>query len=813
MLQEHRNCYMYVLSAIAATEGKDAKKDQCVPDLQAEPNDDFEVLDLEEDDEDEEWFKGEKPMQGCYATHLLNALKAATESLCQVQIDLTASQYKFFLLLEHVNGIASDDEDLLKDPAYLAIYKQFLDADALGGFALNTPQLNKKLGQQRWNVYKNFIAETVVEGTKSKNAHPYFLKLLGPICNSFFFETHDPAFGLWESLAHGNKDFDLDKLLALANAPPFPHTVFGKRSFRCCNEGNLEWVHGQVKAANDSRPIFEKETEAQWKERCTYKNKMNAAASNWSKLVMRMLAVQDHARYNALPVSVDEQKLTTLPVERVLQAMTPIFDGMDETDEEIKTTLDAFLKEEIAAAGGKGRYQTKRLVELKELLEKHRKAFNSSKPEKRREYPQRYRDVVHAAGDTKFTSYRGADVGFRGVKAEVTTQQKLDETNRFFKEQASSWVCDRLELSTRLKKESFFPLLHVATERCCAVFKFKDGYFYGIDLILVGEWKQCVWRFPVTPQEVVFRCDLLCEWDAYTHIIEGGRMGKDNYHVIMEEVWDDIVEGKEVKNCYFRWMKTEQQLHLMQPFLDAHPILTTDHLECANSDKRQKIFKMFNDGNTLSPDEQLELAAKLTRTSKEIIPSYIEAKKKRIEEQLAKAAAKATETGRKKPEQPEDKKAASGITRLAAMHVFYFYDAVTREVLAKAKSHRQKQGLLPDRIRIHYEKNKRVVLDSTVHPSCTAEGNPLDNVTACLLPSVCFATNKEIDDIAIEEGVEMVDEMELWYEDEDDEDADDGDDGADDDEKPEKPMKKMQMKKMNNAAAASKPPAMKKQRK
>eukprot|EP00392_Amoebophrya_sp_AT5.2_P012708 g12815.t1 len=776
LLLNHRYAYLCVLSAIAATEGKDGAQDNAVPSGDGiDSGEDFELFDLDEDDEDRQHFQGSKPMQGCYATHLLQALKPCSNAICQAQLDLTKSQYKLFLLLEHVNSIAPDDDKLLEDPEYLEIYRQFIDPDAEAGIALTTAAFQKKLAARRWDLYKNFMAETIAEGTKNKNAAPYFMKMLSPICNSFFFDTHDPQFGLWESICKGAKEYDVEKLKALADNPPFPHNVFGKRAFKCCVDGNLEWVGEQVNSANDSRPLYEKESEAQWKERATYKTKMSAAQSNWSKLVMRMMSSQKHPRYSSLPACQHPERLNTITVERFLQAMKPVFEGEPESDEALQHCLKEFEKADVEEAGGAARFQTKRLMDLKELLESAKKAYYGRDPERRKLYPARQRSVVDAAGDLSFISVPGWDLGFRGVEAEATMEHKLDWLRRFFKQQASGWVIDRLEFLERVKEKGFLPLVHTGRKECAAAFKFRKGYWWGIRLLPVGGWDEYVWRFPTVPDDVAFLSGLVCDWDVYTHWVEGGCMGPGEFHVIMEDLDQDLCTGQEVQSEYFQWMQPGMQVDLLQPFLDQYPMITRTHLEAANSADRKTIFRMFNDGNRLTDEQVAKLANRLTLKAKPIISSHLEAKKAKIAKQ----------------------------------------DATTGELLATAKSHRQQQGQKPDRVRITYEKDTRVVAKSKLRPGVTAEGNVYENVFTTLAPCVAFATGRENDDVVVEQEDHMVDELDMWCEEEDD--VEEAESSGSSDESPKTDGKGNKRKKNKNMAskmqAMRKGPAMKKMKK
>mmetsp|Transcript_17939 Transcript_17939/g.44792 ORF Transcript_17939/g.44792 Transcript_17939/m.44792 type:complete len:551 (+) Transcript_17939:191-1843(+) len=283
MLEEKRHFWLFVLTAIAENEADGKAGELVLPADDAEMPD-FDVVDVDTDEEDVE--QGRQPrLLGSYAAAAARAIQNATPEKIRAQIDLTGSQYKFYKLLEHMNGRAPTDDTVFASQScsFYQICRQMVNPLASPYVGITTPVFQSWLASNRELLYSNFIAETLSHAGTSATHDAYMTKLLNPIANAYFFECWDPQHGMWESYCMRGAETDSEGLAHLGENAPFPLSVFCKKAIAETIRGELELVGNQISAICEARPMFEKEQESQFREGMTFKTKMRKDQSNYSK--------------------------------------------------------------------------------------------------------------------------------------------------------------------------------------------------------------------------------------------------------------------------------------------------------------------------------------------------------------------------------------------------------------------------------------------------------------------------------------------------------------------------------------------------
>mmetsp|Transcript_17939 Transcript_17939/g.44793 ORF Transcript_17939/g.44793 Transcript_17939/m.44793 type:complete len:533 (+) Transcript_17939:1140-2738(+) len=448
--------------------------------------------------------------------------------------------------------------------------------------------------------------------------------------------------------------------------------------------------------------------------------------------------------------------------DRVLNVLDSAPPGFDLDDDTVKETLKAVDRDGQLFAGGNSKYQTERLHELKNLTSKWKQRH--SDPEGG--FPEQCRKVIDWVGRPNFTSFSAHEVGFRAVMADYVIKEKEDPVTREYSEQVSGHMAERLEFDEKIRQRGAAIL--VKNGQAIAATGRKGAYWYGLELVKHPDPEyHGVFFFPTKPEDVVFRCGILRQTSAPQKEFKATTR-KGVFEIDLgADFEDDLIHGEKVHADYFQYAPESMQMHLLGPWLEKTSGLDESHLQRATKATRMKIWQNYRDGNELNESEIETLKAVLGPQAQEFLfnPSTSAARDARVEREVEAAAARAGKVAnRKEMELNGDRNAASGITRQRAVLVFDLYEATkkSKRHLAQARPHRRQQGLLPDRIRLTYMENVVKTSGVVLHPSVTAEGEPLSNVERVLVPACALAAAVDVEKIIVEERSVVSDEVSCW---------------------------------------------------
>eukprot|EP00392_Amoebophrya_sp_AT5.2_P012131 g12226.t1 len=651
----------------------------------------FVMLEIPELEDEKPIIKAGAKFLG-WATELDKRLDVACADLRKVQITCSEPVFSFFQLLETLNAHSSQCTDQMQSPYILKQMRRFLDPEANRLSVCSTVDIQDLLSLRRqhyWREMRAGVAATMHFGDAYEQVA---LKMLPRIVSVFFFENYDPQFGLWESLQHERFIMDSEQIEIFGDRPPFDLSVDAKSGLKAYHEKKDLFIVGRCWRYNKSKPLFEKETEEIFQRQVTYTTRANAGSSKQSKECRRLLKSYWAKRCAAWKTVEHTEKLRPVPLQevlkymRIIQAENPFDDITDEQIDEIMKEVEMVGRE---ASGSISSYLTSQFRDYQEFLNDETKNFETGK------WSPKQTNAINVLMDGSWKAHQSSNLGYGGPPI----------------------MCHGMDNS------------------------------YGIGVAFKETDTPKQFRLPTLRKEAKIWGGMLGHYSLYDGKIETlfPESGGHFFHLPdYDWAW---IDSHEIAAAHFPFASIEEQVHMLEDFMDENPGITTTVLKLCSQRMRQKFFQYHMDDNKLDPATIAAVRAAVLPGAKcvsycgdKMEDAAVAAKNKK----QAKAAAKDDKL--REPRVVENPNAAHGISRHRAVTNYGLYRRSSDELVACAKSHRRAQGLLTDLCRLHWLDGYR---PKKVHfaPTCSTDGDVLQNIRNVLLPRVLREFNLEEDDV------------------------------------------------------------------
>jgi len=698
------------------------------------------LLDID-NDEDDEAAQLPRNFQG-YATEMDAAFFDCTPEERKVQIRICESGYSFYQLLEGLNSFSGTSVNTFKNPDRRDMMKRFLDENCTRYSSYTTPELQVLLQRKREHIWKEMMAGPLSHCWRGKRYLQAARLVVARQVSCYFEDCFDPQWGLWESLDQGRHRPDKDALSIMMDNPPAPLSVDAKRLGKSFIFEGPASISEFIEWSGKSGPLGEWESEKDFRSRISYKAKVNADKTSFSKECDRYRRVVEHARHNLPELCENKGRLQPVPFSTALRTTEPdVFKVICTDVQELMDRLSDEYDDACQKYGSPSAYFTEQFMQLKRTVEQTEEDYNNKK------WPTDLMAAVNFVADPNFTTYKAENLGCRGVKTKCAIDIQLNNLQRKFYEDAGCGYAEKKAFDMRLQNDGFFVMRDQGADQAYQCLSRFGGYVMGHEMNKYEDKKDTL-HMPKTNEDVVPLGDLSSILDLYD-----GRFGeifddeKQEYFLILKDP-DAWLPWIEVAIAHFEFATIDEQIAILEDFMYENPRLQEIHLRRAPVKVRQRLCRMFLDRCKLDEatvDRFIEFFAPKEQSTGMCGEDYEDA-----------AAAAKTKKGQAEAlkEKTRDRHtnevregATVGITRERAQKAVYWFNKHTNEYLGCARSHRCGQGKMPDKMRLHWKTHTYRPSKTFYAPSCHTTGNMEENVRLILLPKLCRECGLSPDDV------------------------------------------------------------------
>eukprot|EP00392_Amoebophrya_sp_AT5.2_P010062 g10093.t1 len=654
-------------------------------------------------------------------TELGERLHRADESKLRLQIHMTEPLFAFFQLQESLNSFSCTSMEMMRSPYILKQMKRLFDPDATPVSCYSVADIHDLFAARKKHVCQEVLCSISQQLWRGPDHFRVALKLYPRVLSQFLFDNFDPQHGLFESIDRGRYAATVEALECLGDYPPFDLSVDAKRCIKAHSVGRKELITEVHDGKNAGKPFYEKETEGQFQEKVTSKQRSVAGSSGFSKEVQRYIKSTRSRRHKPWPWGSNSGALRPVKLEAVIESMEQKqsdFPNVPLSDQEAQDCLDDVHETAIKAAGGLSAAMAAQFVEMKKSLTQHHDDYKAGK------WGAKITNAVKRCEGQDFTSYQPDNLGFRGVATKALLELEAEKPERTFMEGLGIEFADSKAIDFRLKEHGFFIG--------------SDGNSTSVVMVVTTATRNSTFRAPVSRKKVTPWGDYLGIINHYVGPLKTHATEEGEFRMKILQGPEHWIEWHEYAADHFFYATQEEQLHMLGSFLEESPGLTERVLVECGPRVRQRFFRMYLD------DEVLE-----KETIKALVQYYkpkewsafgqgdlIEDARiaQRNEQQAVRAAGEDNPRARR---EVENLQAAHGITRQRAATSYYFYKKDKDEtLLGSARSHRRQQGALSDLVRLHWP--APAYRPTKVHyaPTCSSEGNVETNIRRVLLPRI-----------------------------------------------------------------------------
>ncbi|CAD7963427.1 unnamed protein product [Amoebophrya sp. A25] len=678
-----------------------------------------------------------------YASDYDSMLAKIKPEYYDVVVDLTMPHHGLYKLLESLTASSTFDAPLKSDRALLHLARKFLGNDIPADANLSTPVVQLRLSKNRRNIWKLLFTDIVKMTSKSDLHLQRCGGILANIVNNYFFDVYDPQFGILESISHGHLNIAPDRLNFIEKLLPYSLTITAKRGLACVARGKFGLIVEYCRRRVKTQPLYEKEAEAQFKERNLLEEVWTSSSNSmWTKNMQRLQAAYRHKRYR-FP-KVDDLKqvrpLTPAAYDQILQECA----AGDKDAQDLKFLIDEHISDEVKTKGVSGFY-TGMMHNLKETMAQRWKNGTTC---------PKQRVVEDMAADGGFVSYSANKLGFRGAQLIFCLSSTWeDQSERIYHETLSCRIVKERRLEA---KDSVFMRLPSAEQAVIKATRWREGWHQGYQCFY-NEMEDA-FIAPVRLEDCHFCTGLVSMTDLFEGEVQQirDRHGNGFRFRFKDERW---ISSHTLAETFFTSLGVDVQLGAFGRLMRKHPDVSEETYAALSVKERLNILKNMNKG-AIGPDfEQMinELATPAKRViSKGGLHSLSpEAKRRHIlantascgrfaESELREYAPHEEGLQRYKPGYRYELKPKEQPNQLLPSKPVAFF-----------RSHRVAGGKLPDKVRIHWETADFYPRLVKLAPEVPATGDVDKKVAEQLVQYVVFEKKLEEGSVKLYRVVEQ----------------------------------------------------------